>query len=119
MVLRYAQDERRPPMKLTPYWVSWWRDPSVGFELHSPWWVTGYRYVGLPAIEQASICAAIMAEDDIDARCRVALAHDREPQNLDFRFSASKAAEWSPFCDRFPRASWMVWPGTPIERPAP
>lgn len=96
--------------KLTPYWVSWWRDLSVGFELHSPWWVSGYRYVGDDGIEQASICAAIMAEDDVDAQRRVIAAHDREPHYLEFRFANERDADWSPFCDRFERADWMQWP---------
>ena len=93
--------------KLTPYWVSWWQDLSIGFELCSPWWESGYRRAG--DVEQASICAAIMAENDVDAQRRVAAAHDREPHHLEFRFANERAADWSPFCDRFPRADWMHW----------
>lgn len=44
-----------------PYWVSWYQTKTLGpFELHTPWWVSGWR------LDDGgdSICAAVMAADE-------------------------------------------------------
>lgn len=93
-----------------PFWVSW-RHPegSPPFELSSPWWVSGSG----PGYE--NICAALMAFDCFDAEVVVRRAYwllsspDRPPE-ISFRFIEQKPTGWSPFNERFPRESWMVWP---------
>lgn len=87
----------------TRFWVSWLRDPYVKFTLHSPWWISGYRD------GQATICAAIEAASEEAAKALIVAAHDT-PVDLEWRFCTERDPDWSPFCNRFPRASWMVWP---------
>jgi hypothetical protein len=92
------------PQKL-PFWISWYADPAFGeFELHSPWWISGYRD------DVATICAAVLAADEDAAREAVALAYDSRSGWIEFRFTTQQENGWSPFCDRFPRADWMIWP---------
>jgi hypothetical protein len=48
--------------------------------------------------------------NDEDAAREVALSsYDTRPPELAFRFVEERPDEWVPFCDRFPRSSWMVW----------
>lgn len=92
------------------FWISWWSHPTVGFELHSPWWVTGYSSQGFGAEEaQRSLCAAVLAENAEAAKAAVVAAHDA-PVDLEWRFVEHRPDSWSPFNDRFPRKSWMRWP---------
>lgn len=93
---------------MKPFWISWWQHPTVAHELHSPWWYTGERGVG-DDDAQSSICAAVMAEDEDDAKRRVIAAHD-EPVELEWRFVEERAPDWSPFNSRFLQSDWMVWP---------
>ena len=101
--------DAEPSADLRPFWVSWYQDLSIGFELHTPWWVSGWRMVS-EDVNQGTICAAIMATSEDDAQRRVVAAHDREPHHLEFRFVNEQEPGWTPFCDRFERADWMRWP---------
>jgi len=102
-----------------PYWVSWWEPWELyfAFEWHGPWWVSGERDVStslnqiLPV--DLSICAAVMAESEDQARSKITNAHDN-PVELEWRFVTAKPADWSPFNDRFTRRDWMNWPW-PVE----
>lgn len=102
---------------LKPFWISWWDDEDIVFELHSPWWFTGHRFNGSDDDEddrgQASVCAAVMAIDAEDAM-RLVVEADDDPVVLDWRFVSGKPDGWSPFCDRFRRADWMCWPLSPL-----
>lgn len=90
------------------YWVSWWTGTSEGeFELDTPWWVSGYRGSGENSMD--SVCAAIKADTENEAREIIYNSYDKRPAHLDFRFINQKGKEWSPFCDRFPKSSWMEW----------
>lgn len=93
-----------------PYWVSWWAS-KVPFTLDSPWWVSGTRFFDNNT-EQNSICAAVMAHNELDAKNMIAQAHDQVNVEfeLEFRFCELKLDNWLPFCDRFPKAAWMIWP---------
>ena len=91
-----------------PFWLSWWHSHEYmgAFELHSPWWVSGYGDDG-----RVSICAAICARNAIDASKKVWCSYDKEPPTLNFRFCEERPPGWSPFSERFPRADWMEWEG--------
>lgn len=92
-----------------PYWVSWWWVPALGgWELHSPWWVTGTR--GEADDEAQSICAAVMATSEEAAKEVIRAAHDNRPRAIQWRFANECPEGWSPFTDRFPRRKWMKWP---------
>lgn len=71
----------------TPFWVSWWDDPVVYFELHSPWWFSGLRYTDSDDEEdgQSSVCAAVMATSEDHAKQLIADAYDK-PVTLEWRF---------------------------------
>ena len=87
------------------YWVSWYHEEGMGeFELHSPWWVSGYRTID----KAATICAAVKAADAPSARVIVRSAYDKVAFP-EFRFVTHKADDWHPFSDRFPKADWMKW----------
>lgn len=100
-------------MSSTPkrWWVSWWHDNARygAFELHSPWWTSGY------GDGRVSICAAIIAEDE-DAVLEIVYdAYDLRPSNIEFRFIDERPDDWAPWripkgTSRFQKAEWMVWP---------
>lgn len=96
------------------YWISWYAPPELGpFELHSPWWISGRRC----SDDALTICAAIQAADEDAVREVVYASFDERPASLEFRFCHEAEPEWIPFCDRFPRADWMVW--SPAEDTGP
>jgi hypothetical protein len=97
--------------KLHPYWVSWWTPASAGlFTLHTPWWSTCNGLDG-----SRCICAAVMARNGKEARRLIRSVYDRVQRGegrgvrLNWRFCSRQQPGWSPFCDRFPRESWMHW----------
>jgi len=93
---------------MSSYWVSWWTGPSEGgFELNSPWWVSGSRGVDEDSMD--SVCAAVRADSEKDAKGVIYGCYDKRPAHLDFRFVNQRDDGWSPFCDRFPKAGWMEW----------
>lgn len=89
------------------YWVSWYATGENGsWELHQPWWISGERDDGALAV-----CAAVIAINEQQAKESIAAAHDKaNVDDIEWRFCNERAADWSPFCDRFPRAEWMQWP---------
>jgi hypothetical protein len=88
------------------FWISWYTDNDMGpFELNSPWWISGTDGIC------DSVCAAVIAEDEDAARCVVLGAYDICPLAIDWRFCQERDANWAPFCERFPQADWMQWPG--------
>ncbi len=94
-----------------PFWVSWWY--AGAFELHSPWWESGWRMLDGEDQDQASIVAAVMATDEEDAKRVILDAHDDEGEgwkpDIEWRFVNAREPGWAPFCERFPRADWMQW----------
>lgn len=89
------------------YWLSWYHEGELGtFELHRPWWVSGYR----GSDDAATICAAVVATSEYHARNIIDRSYDSPPGQLEFRFVEEQAPGWWPFCDRFRRAAWMRWP---------
>ena len=85
------------------YWVSWIGDEN--FELHSPWWRSGYSGDG----EKVVFCAAVISTSEAAAKRAINNALD-SGYIEEWRFFEEKENDWSPFNDRFRRADWMVWP---------
>lgn len=91
----------RPSIR--PFWVSWY-GTGKEFELHSPWWISGWRD------DQPTICAAVRAIDELSAKAQIIDAHDEVLDKLpEWRFVEERPEDWSPFSGRFPRADWMQW----------
>jgi len=86
------------------YWISWYHKREFsGFELHSPWWITGYTGEG-----DITFCAAVKATDEIKAMEIVRNSYDVPPEDaIEWRFCEERPLDWSPFSDRFPKAEWM------------
>lgn len=97
--------------ELTNYWVSFWvnQENAKAFEYHGPWWVSGEDGLG-----RVSICAAVCANSEIEARGVIDKAFDAGYHLDEWRFVNERAEEWSPFSDRFKQAEWMKWP-YPVE----
>lgn len=92
---------------LKAYWVSWYEPVALHptFEYHGPHWISGESGDG----EQYTICAAVMAKDEDDAKRIMLSAYDVPPADVDWRF-VNEETTGSPFNDRFIRADWMLWP---------
>jgi hypothetical protein len=88
------------------FWLSWYAKGADEFELHSPWWSSGWR----TSDNAETICAAIIAQDEADARTQVQQAHTDKSVEIEWRFCNQRPDDWSPFCERFCRADWMIWP---------
>lgn len=88
------------------FWVRWYGKPEAGFETTTPWWVSGYAGDGSYTI----FVAAVRAEDVESAKNVIASAYDDAIGIVEWSFVNERADDWTPFCDRFPRADWMVWP---------
>lgn len=101
------------------FWISWWDDHVVSFELQRPWWFSGCRFHGVEEddedLSQSSVCAAVIADDADHAKRLIVEAYD-VPVALEWRFVEECPADWSPFSDRFGRGDWMQWPDTPAGR---
>lgn len=87
---------------LPAWWLSWYSTtPSSEFELHSPWWVSGYT-------ETATIyVAAVRAVDEAAAWDMIRLSYDNPPAAIGQRFI--EPLDRSPFSSRFQQATWMDW----------
>ena len=91
-----------------PFWISWWDTRDLGgFELHTPWWISGERMDDAGSI---SVCAAVMATSEAGAQEEILAAYDTTPDAMEWRFTSEQAPGWSPFGGRWPRAEWMQWP---------
>lgn len=89
------------------WWVSWY-GTKVPFEYHGPWWVSG---ICGDVDATPTIVAAVVADTEDGARAVVERAHESRVA-LVWRFVLPRAYHWQPYCDRFPRGSWMHWPYT-------
>jgi hypothetical protein len=107
-----AERDERGGVGRKPFWLSWMHDPNgPEFEIHWPWWRSGIAYMSDDS-ERYTICAAVKAKDEADAKAMVQLAYD-EKVSLSWRFCDERAPNWSPFSDRFGKADWMTWPTPP------
>lgn len=98
-----------PPLGVTlkRFWLSWEHvTDGPTFELHSPWWVSGETFSG----ERQMICAAVLAQSEEAARKLIEASYDPGGAVAEWRFCNEREPDWTPFCDRFPRAKWMHWP---------
>lgn len=98
-----------PEHQLKPFWISWYQTATMpGFTLNWPWWYTGWAGDGTTR----TIVAAVIARDEDAAEDVILSSFDVRPGGVMWRFNEERDDGWSPFCDRFPKADWMSWPGT-------
>lgn len=92
---------------MSDYWISWYVDDEwmPKFELHSPWWVSGYDMD-----DRTIVVAAVRAESEEAAWAQVLAAFDDPPERFEQRFI--DVLERDAFSDRFPQAEWMEWSPT-------
>ncbi len=84
------------------FWISWKCGKDVNlFPL--PCWVTGFDSEDLIVY-----CAAIQSDSEDWVRGMVEAACDGDDE-FDWRFFNQMEKGWTPFCDRFQRADWMLW----------
>jgi hypothetical protein len=91
------------------YWLSWYHHPDDGeFELHSPWWVSGFT---MSEPQRDTIVAAVQAANEETAWAIVRAAYDTTPTRLEERFCDQLDEKYAqePWTERFPRADWMQW----------
>lgn len=91
----------------SPKWWVGWEAADMAFEIHTPWWISGYACYddeNLP-----TICAAVAAETEEDAKAYIIASHDTPPDDLQWRFCEERRKDWQPFSSRFPRGDWMKW----------
>lgn len=86
------------------FWISWYSPKGEGFTLNTPWWISGET-----GDDRLTICAAIRAKDEDDVALQIQAAYDNPHACLEWRFTEERNSFWSPFCSRFPQASWMQW----------
>jgi len=105
---------------LKNFWLSWYAKTGA-YELHWPWWTSGYRYVHRDGeeCEEPTIVAAVRAESEEAAKEIVIASHDTPPTALEWRFCEERPDDWTPYeSDRFPKAKWMPqWPPTNLVGP--
>lgn len=95
---------------MSAWWLSWYGPaPMSTFELHSPWWVSGWAADDAGGYTVPIVCAAVRADNEFAALARVFTAYDDPPETIRWRFVEQVEVGWSPFCDRFPKAAWMAW----------
>ena len=90
-----------------PYWISWYDLLPGKWEYHGPWWDSGLRCND----DAATICAAVMASSEEEAKQIILDAHDNPPGDLEWRFVKEDGLEpWGGPDSRFKLAEWMKWP---------
>lgn len=91
---------------MNKYWVSWYSPEELmgKFELHSPWWVSGSDMGS-----RDTICAAIKAHTEKEAKQIVRECYDDCPPPIEWRFVEEREKDWSPFNGRFRKSDWMKW----------
>lgn len=87
------------------YGVSWVVPPG-SFEYDGPWWMNGKTGEG-----RSVVYAAVVAATPEAAKKVISDAHGIDSgMSIEWGTIYEEADDWSPFCERFPRASWMKWP---------
>jgi hypothetical protein len=89
------------------YWLSRYTETRA-FELHSPWWCSGYAD-GPEGEELTIMVAAVLAESEEAAWEQVRLSYDHPPDEIQERFIQEIPLSKNPFSGRFPEADWMAW----------
>ena len=100
---------------MNEYWISWYSvfEYTGSFELHSPWWVSGWSY-DADENEESIIVAAVRADSEEEAWEVVKQAYDTYPKK-GFRerfietFEEGETKPWEREGGRFQLADWMEW----------
>lgn len=98
---------------MNEYWISWTSvmEDEGGFELHSPWWVSGWS-ITEDDKEESIFVGAIRADSEEDAWAKIAAAYDTPPEKgVNQRFIEELKAPypWEHESPRFPLGDWMDW----------
>lgn len=92
-----------------PHWVSFWINDNNcdKFEIHFPWWITGYDMN-----DRTSICVAIYAHDVEHAKRLVEESFDDGFSLDEWRFADERSSpNFIQQSGRFTiNRDWMVWP---------
>jgi hypothetical protein len=90
-----------------PYYVSWWDDPQINYNLVGPHWISGNRpFMGGM---QMAISAAVMAISDEDAMKQILEAHEFDVE-LDWIHIAAQPLGWVPMYNKnLPHRERMIW----------
>ena len=87
------------------YWISWYHaEDFTPFTLDTAWWVSGEDMNN-----RQTICAAIFSDHVALAHQQIQMLYDATPKEIEFRFCEEKPDEWTPYCERFPKAEWMTF----------
>lgn len=89
--------------QLKPFWLSWVAI-THDYCIHFPHWVSGEDANG-----NSILVCAVWATNGNKAKGIINNCHFSPNTHLSFRFCEEKSIDWSPFCDRFQRANWMIW----------
>jgi hypothetical protein len=102
--------DEAPPMK-QKWWVSWYETPDMYeacicalADTRLPIWPSGFRV----SDDASTMVAAVQAENEEAAREQITSLY-RGIWDIEWRFVEKRPDDWSPFCDRFPWAEWMLW----------
>lgn len=100
---------------MNEYWISWSSimEDDGGFELRSPWWVSGWN-ITKDNKEESIFVGAIRADSEEEAWKKIAEAYDTPPENgVNQRFiqvmSGDEERPWEREGTRFPLGDWMEW----------
>lgn len=100
---------------MNEYWISWYSDHEEGgFELYSPWWVTGYAPGPDGDFSDTIFVGAVRAETEEEAWDKIAQSYDSPPpsgvrQRFIEKFDPGEKKPWEHEGGRFSLAEWMVW----------
>lgn len=90
------------------YWLSWYHSTAeLGmFKLSWPVWNVGQDGESDSEIMRAAVKAK---NEEAAMHIIVSSYDDIMAGDIEFIFVDEKPVDWSPFSDRFPKASWMKW----------
>lgn len=100
---------------MNEYWISWTScfDVDGGFELHSPWWISGWSYNEKDQ-EESVFVGAIRADSEDEAFAKISAAYDAVPDGGVSRrfieiFEKDEKKPWEREGGRFQLGDWMEW----------
>lgn len=94
--------------ELKNYWISWYHEKEFSERKNDcliPEWVTGWRVDD----EAQTVCAAVKADNEDEAKEIIARSYQDRPKNIEFRFCEKCEDDWIPFNDRFRKREDMEW----------
>lgn len=95
------------------WWLSWYSPQALGgFELHTPWWVSGWSF-DKDENEISVIVAAVRANSEDEAFALIEASYDTPPDGgVEPRFIEPLDEDefpWNREGSRFQLGDWMEW----------